>query len=179
VNRRVTVSARAVVGLAVAVGVALGTIALSRIPYDPYAAVGDGALLRLSWRARAPVVASCRPLTEEERATIPAHMQRPEVCERQTVPYVLEAWLDGRPLLGATLRAEGDSPLYVFREASIPPGPHRLRVAFRPQAAGPAGAAAEGGMPPARTLEAEIRPAPREIVLVRLDEETGRLEVER
>jgi len=179
VNRRVTVSARAVVGLAVAVGVALGTIALSRIPYDPYAAVGDGALLRLSWRARAPVVVSCRPLTEEERATIPAHMQRPEVCERQTVPYVLEAWLDGRPLLGATLRAEGDSPLYVFREASIPPGPHRLRVAFRPQAAGPAGAAAEGGMPLARTLEAEIRPAPREIVLVRLDEETGRLEVER
>lgn len=93
--------------------------------------------------------------------------------------------------------ARGDRPVYVFRELDVPTGPHRLDVRFERQAiagvdsvvadadedasrdtlmAGRALREAEErtrrqeeAVPPVMTLETDIEPAPREVLLVTYD----------
>jgi hypothetical protein len=93
--------------------------------------------------------------------------------------------------------ARGDRPVYVFRELDVPGGPHRLEVRFERQAipgvdsvevateteASPDTLMAERelreaeertrrqeeAVPPMMTLEADIEPAPREVLLVTYD----------
>jgi len=133
---------------------------------------GDDAMLRLSWRAVGHRVEECRVPTEEELAALPAHMRRTEICEGRLAPFRLDVSLDGRTLVDRSVRAEGareDRPAYVFEEYRVPAGPHRLDVRFRVDAA------AAGVHPPARTLEADLDLAPRQVVLVTTDEATGEL----
>jgi hypothetical protein len=122
---------RAVAGLALALAVALGTAALSRVPYD--AAGGERALIRLSWRARGERVDECRKLSPAELEALPPHMRRSEVCEGKVLPCILVVHLDGREIVHDTITGAGarqDRPLYVFRELPLPPGRHRLMVNF-------------------------------------------------
>jgi hypothetical protein len=120
-------------GLAVAALVTLGIAAASRAPWtatDP-----DEALLRLSWRAQSETREECRPLTEEEKAELPIHMQVPEVCESQAIPYLLRVSIDGSVFLADTVHGAGareDRPVYVFREIGLVPGRHALAIEFVP-----------------------------------------------
>ena len=120
-------------GLAVAAIVTLGIGAASQIPWT--ATGPDEALLRLSWRAQSETREECRPLTEEEKAELPIHMQVPEICESQPIPYLLRISIDGSVLLADTVHGAGareDRPVYVFREIGLVPGRHALAVEFVP-----------------------------------------------
>jgi hypothetical protein len=120
-------------GLAVAALVTLGIGAASQAPWT--ATGPDEALLRLSWRAQSETREECRPLTEEEKAELPIHMQVPEVCESQAIPYLLQVSIDGSVLLADTVHGAGareDRPVYVFREIGLVPGRHALAVEFVP-----------------------------------------------
>jgi hypothetical protein len=120
-------------GLAVATLVTLGIGAASQAPWT--ATGPDEALLRLSWRAQSETREECRPLTAEEKAELPIHMQVPEVCESQAIPYLLRVSIDGSVLLADTVHGAGareDRPVYVFREIGLIPGRHALAVEFAP-----------------------------------------------
>lgn len=120
-------------GVAVAALVTLGIGAASQAPWT--ATSPDEALLRLSWRAQSETREECRPLTEEEKADLPLHMQVPEVCESQAIPYLLRVSIDGSVLLADTVHGAGareDRPVYVFREIGLVPGRHALAVEFVP-----------------------------------------------
>jgi hypothetical protein len=124
---------RRALGLGVVALVTLGIGAASQAPWtatDP-----DEALLRLSWRAQSETREECRPLTAEEKAELPIHMQVPEVCESQAIPYLLRVSIDGSVLLADTVHGAGareDRPVYVFREIGLIPGRHALAVEFAP-----------------------------------------------
>jgi hypothetical protein len=124
---------RRALGLGVAALVTLGIGAASQAPWT--ATGSDEALLRLSWRAQSETREECRPLTAEEKAELPIHMQVPEVCESQAIPYLLRVSIDGSVLLADTVHGAGareDRPVYVFREIGLIPGRHALAVEFAP-----------------------------------------------
>lgn len=127
-------SARArVAGGIVAALAALLLGAASRAPWT--ASPRGEALLRLSWRAQSEVAERCRPLTEEEKADLPVHMQVPEICETRAIPYRLEVRVDGATVLSETIHGAGaraDRPISVFREIPLAAGSHDVRVAFAP-----------------------------------------------
>jgi len=115
---------------------ALVTLGIGAASQAPWTATGrDEALLRLSWRAQSETREECRPLTAAEKAELPVHMQVPEVCESQAIPYLLRVSIDGSMLLADTVHGAGareDRPVYVFREIGLEPGRHALAVEFVP-----------------------------------------------
>lgn len=80
---------------------------------------------------------SCRPLTEQEKATIPLHMQRKEICETEVVAYTLRIAVDGNSALEKTFTARGarnDSPIIINEDLPLTPGVHKLTAALEPVA---------------------------------------------
>jgi hypothetical protein len=154
---------RAVAAALVTTAVVLGTGWLSRAPYAP--AAGDTGMLRMSWRLRAERAQACRPRTPAELAALPVHMRTPEVCDGGLVAYRLVVRIDdGIP---DTTRvtpggARADRPLFVLREAPLPPGPHRLRIRFERERASPAD-------PPPITLDTVLHAAAGRIELITID----------
>lgn len=144
-----------------------------------------GALLRLSWRALGEQVRTCRRLTPQELAEVPAHMRQEEVCERHIVPYRLRVMLDSAVVLDELVRAGGaheDRPLYVYFELPVKTGAHRLGVTFEHVLGpGPFREAEEHPAhevretPPLLTLERHIVMSPGAIVLVTYDDEAKEL----
>ena len=123
------ITPRILAATVVAVALAAGTAALSRIPFTPDR--DARAALRISWRARGERVEHCRRLSESELETIPVHMRQPTVCEGGSATYQLRVVVDGTLRLDALVRgsgARGDRPMYVFHELSLPPGDHDVRV---------------------------------------------------
>lgn len=122
-------------GLVIAVAVTVVVAALSRAPYA--AGETQGAAVRLAWRVRSARVEECRRLTPSERADLPEHMRRDEVCEGRVLPYRLVVSLDGQVVADQLIRAAGaraDRPLFVFHEFAVSPGPHDLHVRFEREA---------------------------------------------
>ncbi len=122
---------RLLAGVLVALAGTAALAGLSRVPYAPVRA--DHAVLRLSWRVRGMSVETCRRLSAEEIAALPAHMRREEVCEGRVLPYRLVVAVDGDTVAVDTVHAAGarsDRPLYVFREVALPPGRHWIAVGF-------------------------------------------------
>jgi hypothetical protein len=120
----------AAVAAATLAAVAIG--AASRAPWA--ASPADRGLLRLSWRAPSEVAEQCRPLSAEEKADLPVHMQVPEVCERRAVPYVLDVRIDGATIAADTIHGAGareDRPITVFREIPVAVGERAIDIAFR------------------------------------------------
>lgn len=190
--------ARLAAAAAVTAALLFGVGALSRVPY----AVESGeefALIRLSWRFRGNHERECRPLRPDELAAIPAHMRLPEVCERQVASFLLTVTLDGAPVALDTVRpfgARADRPLYVYREFRVRPGEHWLLVRFRKLGREPTDGEGDEGPerheaqeeerapsgpadPPALELEAQVRAAAREVILVTQDPSEQRLVVRR
>jgi hypothetical protein len=115
---------------------ALAALAIGAASRAPWAASpADRALLRLSWRAPSEVAEQCRPLSEEEKADLPVHMQVPKVCETRAVPYFLEVRIDGATFAADTIHGAGareDRPITVFREIPVAVGERAIDIAFRP-----------------------------------------------
>jgi hypothetical protein len=167
----------------------LDIAALSRLPLgEP----PEHGVLRLSWRMVGAAVRICRPYTEEERRTIPQHMQRQgEVCDQTVLPYRLRLWVDGQVRLDAVVRPGGlreDRPLFVLEDLALPPGPRALRVEFAPTEAVPeAGAGHDDPRALARQaavraaaryeLEASVQMRSGRILLLDLDERERRFRV--
>jgi hypothetical protein len=169
----VSLLARAGAALVGFAGAAL-LVAGSQLPWRPHPT--DAALVRLSWRASSRPVEECRTATAEELAALPAHMRREKICERRHAPFRLHVRLDGKPERDVAIEpagATGDRPLYVFEELPVPPGPHRLSVAFEEERAGERAAAQPGAL----RLDASLELAPDEIALVTLDASGERLVV--
>ena len=173
-----TRSLRIAAAAAFAVIVTLAIVALSQVPYT---AETDGmALIRLSWRALGERVEECRPLTEEERRGLPQHMQRTEVCEGRIAPYELELVIDGAPAVLDTIRgagARGNLPLFVYRELRVPPGSHRVEVAFRQLTDSESvdEQPDERTAPPTMGLDVPVQLGPRDVALITYDAEQRRL----
>jgi hypothetical protein len=140
---------------------------------------GEHAMVRLSWRAVGERIEECRQATPAELAALPPHMRRGEICEGQLAPFRLKVAIDGSSVFQGRVRPGGlreDRPAYVLQEFRVEPGPHRLSVEFEPERG-------EGRSAPSRppwVLEAQISPAPREIVLVTTGpEESGLILVQK
>lgn len=126
-------SGRRIVAAAAA---ALATLAIGAASRAPWAASpADRALLRLSWRAPSEVAEQCRPLSNEEKADLPVHMQVPEVCETRAIPYLLSVRIDGETFAADTIHGAGareDRPVTVFREIPVAVGEREIDIAFGP-----------------------------------------------
>ena len=127
-------------GAAIVTALALLALgAASRAPWT--ASPADLALLRLSWRAQSESAEECRPLSEEEKADLPVHMQVPEVCETRAIPYLLRVTIDGSEAVSDTVHGTGareDRPITIFREIPLAAGTHDVRVSFAPLTGEPA-----------------------------------------
>ena len=167
------ITARRIVAWLLALAITAGIAALSRVPY---AAESTGeALVRLSWRARGERVQECRPLTEEERRSLPSHMQRGEVCEGRISPYELTLVLDGERIIQDTIHGRGvreDRPLYVNRDLHVGPGPHGLRLSFSWIGEGRGTQPHPQAIPRELQLDTVLTAAPGEILLVTYSPET-------
>ena len=170
-NRLIWRSGGILIGLAFLIGVALLTEAPAEFSTD------DRALLRLSWRLPAGEGQDCRRPTAEELAELPAHMRNPDACLGGSHPgFTLNVTVDGIDVVTDTLYpagSRGDRPIFVFRELPLEAGEKSLRVRFEQN---------EGNVTPetgdARRLlqwEDELTLAPREIVLLRYDQDSESL----
>jgi len=124
---------RTALALAVGVAAVLLVAGLSRVRYTAHA--DPDALLRLSWRIRGEAVEACRAPTAEEVEELPVHMRNPEACQQRGRAYRLRVWTDGDLLVDRVVAPSGarvDRPVYVFQEATLPPGSHELQVTFDP-----------------------------------------------
>ncbi len=185
-----------VLGAALAALASVGMAALSRAPLAAYPS--DTPVLRLAWSVRPERIEHCRTLTDAELADVPAHMRQRVQCEGRSAGYRLVVSVDGESRFDTLVTgggARGDRPVYVFRELDVPAGPHRLDVRFDRQSipgvdsvaadadasqdtlmAGRAVREAEErtrrqeeAVPPMMTLQSDIEPAPREVLLVTYD----------
>jgi hypothetical protein len=144
------------IGLACAV--ALG--AASRLPFPVER--GDAAALRISGRVAGRPIEDCRTPSPEELARLPVHMRRSQICERRLSAFRLVVSIDGVRALEERIEPEGfqrDRPGYVLRELPLEPGRHQLAARLDSELPHEA----------AGTLEAELRLAPREVAVLRLD----------
>jgi len=119
------------VGLVVAVAAAAGIVWASNARLRPHET--SDAVLRLSWRARAERIESCRPQSEEALEKLPAHMRQALICDGTTASYRLEVRRAGILVADQTVRGGGlrhDRPLYVFREIPMPAGDASITVRF-------------------------------------------------
>lgn len=91
------------------------------------------ATIRLAWQARPERVETCRRLSAEEQARLPAHMRQEMSCEGFNARYQLRVALDGAPVLEDTIRGSGlrhDRPIYLLRDVPVARGAHHLVVSF-------------------------------------------------
>ena len=167
---------RTLAAAAVAVGVTLGTAALSRVPVR--FSHTSTAMLRLSWKINGVTVEACRERTPEELEALPVHMRNPKACIGGIAPYVLEVTVDGMATTPDTVRARGarsDRPLFVLRDMLVTPGRHDVAVRFR--AVIPEGVAPPAGGILQLAWSGSITLAERDVALITLDETARALQV--
>ena len=108
--------------------VSLAWLSQIRVSTDP-----GVSIVRLSWRTEAINVETCRVLSEEELARVPAHMRRAEECEGRRVDYEVALAIDGIVMVTDTVSPAGarrDRPVYVFHDQPVQPGTHSVAVGF-------------------------------------------------
>lgn len=162
--------------------VVLGMVALSRAPWRAHP--DETALLRLSLTARPERIESCRRLSAEELAALPAHMRQEVVCEGRTARYRLEVDVAGARVADDLLAGGGarsDRPIHLLREHDVGPGEHRLVVRLtRAEDPDVTTEEVEGRrrvetVPPELVLDTVVRFGPRAVVLVGYDPRERRL----
>lgn len=157
---------------------ALGLAALGALSRTPYGAPPTEGLLRLSWRFRGERIDECRPLTEAEKAALPVHMRRDEVCEGRLAAYRLTVEVDDEVVAERSVLPAGareDRPLFLFEELPVAPGRRHVRVRFRvDEASLPPSATKEARREPLE-LEATLNVVPGGIALVTYDADVGGL----
>lgn len=178
---------RRALALVTALALLAALSALTRVPLR--AAPGEGALLRLSWRARGEELERCRKATPEELAKVPAHMRQETICsEARVAPYRLRVEVDGARVLDGAVAGSGvagDRPMYVLHDIPLAAGRHRLVVRFERR--GPAAAPDERddddsprerrrhAVPPLLLLDTTVTVARHDVRLVTYSPELERL----
>lgn len=122
---------RLLVGAAFGVAAAVATVAGSHTTLTGMAS--DAAVIRLSWSARPERVETCRRVSDEALAKLPAHMRRRVICEGTTARYALSIERDSLRIGDAVVRGGGlrhDRELYVARDFEVAPGRTRIVVRF-------------------------------------------------
>ena len=87
--------------------------------------------LRVMSRLKSQTALACRALSEQEKANIPQHMQRKEICQRMPISYTMEVSVDGNKILRKEIKPKGlrsELPIYVMEDIAIEPGQHRVAV---------------------------------------------------
>jgi len=136
----------------------------------------EEALLRMSWRLRGEEAGECPRPTEEELQALPSHMRNPDACVGELPPYRLRLWVDGSLRLDDQVRGGGlrsDRPLTVYRELTVEPGTHTVRVEFVREDE-------EGSPEPtavALALEADAQADAGGVLLISRRQDTGALEM--
>ena len=166
------------IGFMVALAGTAGIVWTSNARLNPHS--GD-AMLRLTWSARPERFETCRAVTAEELASVPAHMRQPVVCEGESAAYRLQVRRNGTVLLDRIVHGGGwrrDRPLYVFEEMPQPPGDAVIGVTFERIDSGTAASAGAfpdpqrrltSDLPPRLMIERQLRFRSRSVVLVVFD----------
>ena len=164
---------RRMVGAFLAVGLTVGTAALSRVSVE--FSHPDQALLRLSWRVEGVALEECRERTPEELERLPVHMRNARACIGTIAPYTLHVTVDGRTVVTDTVvapGARGDRPIPVFAEVPLRPGTYEVEVRF--DAILPEGAEPPGNLPDL-DWDGNVTVGGREIALLTLAEDRSGL----
>ena len=94
----------------------------------------EAATIKLSLSHAAARVKPCIRLTPEEMAELAANMRRPEVCERQRLPLILELDIDDRAVLRIEAQPSGlwgDGPASIYERIDVAPGTHEVSLRLR------------------------------------------------
>jgi len=99
----------------------------------PYSAPPVGTELVVSFKHPGRVSERCRPIDEAEKARLPPHMRRDEICDRTRSPVRLKVVVDGGPILERTyeprgLRSDGNS--VAVERIAVEPGVHRVEISL-------------------------------------------------
>lgn len=88
-------------------------------------------IVRVAGSLPAVTKSQCRQLTEEERNTLSAHMQRHEICEEKHRSFKLSVKVDGFDEFTDIISPGGlhkDRPVYLNKEIEVSPGNHTLSI---------------------------------------------------
>lgn len=70
----------------------------------------------------------CRPLTDEERASRPLHMQQKEICDREFIRYVVTISLDGTQVHSSLLTPDNTNSVFFSADIIVEGGTHQYVV---------------------------------------------------
>lgn len=112
----------------------------------------DGAEIVVSFKHPGSVGETCRTLSESEKAALPIHMRRDQVCDRGRAPVRLRVTVDGAVAVERSYAPQGvwgDGNSVAMERVPVAPGAHRVEVAI-----GETGDADEWTYTDARDVEA-------------------------
>jgi len=102
----------------------------------PYSDRAPQAHLRLAARIPVQMNLSCRQLTAEQIANLPAHMRKAEDCTRSPIPYAYELFIDGKSIAKNEVDiagVRGDKPMIIEEEYALSPGEHAITLTLAPR----------------------------------------------
>ena len=91
----------------------------------------DSAVIRFGAKLPAQSAEECRPLSEADKQQLPLHMQLPQICQKRSLSYVLEMFVDRERVLNKTLETSnirGDGMIFASEEAAVSAGDHEIVV---------------------------------------------------
>lgn len=99
----------------------------------PYGQNKETSIVRLSLRLPSATATECRPLTEEEKAAVPRHMQVPQICASKPIKYSVRLAVDNEPLFESELSdpaGRDDRPIVYSKEKALPPGKRNIAISI-------------------------------------------------
>ncbi len=120
----------ALAGAALAAIVAVPVVSSSRVAGLVTPA---GPELVVSFKHPGRVASECRKLSEAEKAALPPHMRRDEICDRTRPPVRLRVTVDGAVAIESSHRPHGlrgDGPSVAIERLALSPGRHHVTVAI-------------------------------------------------
>jgi len=94
----------------------------------------DKAVIKLAFSHAAERRVPCRKLSPAEIAELAPNMRKPEACERERLPLLVELEMDGELIYRAEERPTGlwkDGASTVYRKFVVAPGKHRVLARLR------------------------------------------------
>ncbi len=94
----------------------------------------DKALIKLAFSHAAERRVPCRKLSPEEIAALPPNMRKPEECERERLPLLVELELDGELIYRVEQQPTGiwkDGASTVYEKFLVAPGEHLVVARLR------------------------------------------------
>ncbi|RIL09493.1 MAG: hypothetical protein DCC75_06405 [Proteobacteria bacterium] len=122
----------------VATAVVLGGIAA--ISQFLYGSAPNSSIFRVAVQIPGRAKQECRPLTAEEKAKLPMHMQRPEICDSVSLDYRLSVMVDRLEKSNKVFThrgVHGDSPILIHDDIHVSGGRHDFEIALAPLQAAP------------------------------------------